>query len=128
MISVGITGEGSTTVTDKNTALALVSGGLPVFATPAMILLIEKTAFECIQPFLQEGESTVGTALDVKHSAPSVIGAEVSCKVELIEVDRSRLLFDVKVWDRAGEVGSGRHERFIINDEKFLSRASSRSA
>lgn len=127
MISVGMTHEGSTKVTENNTAASMVSGALPVFATPALIALIEKTAFECTQPFLEEGESTVGVSLDVRHSAPSTIGREIRCKVELLEIDRSRFVFEAKVWDDAGEIGSGRHERFKVNNEKFVSKALSRN-
>lgn len=127
MISVGMTHEGSVKVTENNTAASMVSGALPVFATPALIALIEQVAFECTQPFLEDGESTVGVSLDVKHSAPSTIGREIRCKVELVEIDRSRFVFTAKVWDDAGEVGSGRHERFKVNNEKFVSRALARS-
>jgi predicted thioesterase len=127
MVSEGITHEGRMKVTEENTAAKLGSGYLPVFATPAMILFIESTAAECVRPLLKEGESTVGTHLDIKHSAPSLAGSEIFCRVVLEKVDRSRLVFDVKVWDSAGEVGSGKHERFIINNEKFMARAAERN-
>ena len=127
MISEGITGEGRMKVTEADTAFEWGSGALPVLATPAMILFIERTASECLRPFLQEGESTVGTSLEIKHSAPSTVGSEVFCRVELTEADRARMVFDVKVWDSAGEVGSGKHERFLVNNEKFMKRAGSRT-
>ncbi|MDR0309660.1 MAG: thioesterase family protein [Candidatus Methanoplasma sp.] len=126
MIRAGIINEGKMNVTEESTAAEWGSGTLPVFATPAMILLVERTASECLMPFLKEGESTVGTSLDIRHSAPSVVGSEVFCRVELVEADRSRMVFDVKVWDSAGEVGSGKHERFVVNNEKFMARADSR--
>jgi len=127
MISVGTAGEERIKVTEENTALKLGSGTLPILATPAMIMLIEKTASECLRPFLQEGESTVGTSLNVKHSAASPVGSDVFCKVDVIEVDRSRIVFNVKVWDNGGEVGSGTHERFMVNNERFMKRAASRN-
>jgi predicted thioesterase len=65
--------------------------------------------------------------LDIKHSAPSVIGIEVFCRVEVVEVDRSKIVLDVKVRDSAGEIGSGRHERFIVETEKFMKKAVSRA-
>ncbi|MCL2031884.1 MAG: thioesterase family protein [Methanomassiliicoccaceae archaeon] len=126
MVSEGMVREGMMKVTEENTALNMGSGTLSVFATPAMILLIERTASECLMPSLKEGESTVGTYLDIKHSAPSIAGSEIFCRVELVETDRSRMVFDVKVWDSAGEVGSGRHERFVVNNSKFMARAVSR--
>jgi len=99
------------------------SGDLPVFATPAMIALIERTAFQSILPYLEPGMSTVGTHLDVAHSSATPIGMTVVCETELIEVDRRRLVFSVKVYDSAGEVGSGTHERFIVDAMKFMDKA-----
>ncbi|MCL1810827.1 MAG: thioesterase family protein [Methanomassiliicoccaceae archaeon] len=127
MVSERIVGEGSMMVTEKDTAAKCGSGTLQVLATPAMILFIERTASDCVRPLLKEGESTVGSLLDIKHSAPSVIGSEVFCRVELVERDRSRMVFDVKVWDSAGEVGSGKHERFLVNNAKFMDRAFTRA-
>lgn len=126
MIEIGIIGEGETAVTDKNTAESMASGALPVFATPAMIFLIEKTAAESVHRILPSGKSTVGTLLNVKHTAPSPIGSKIYCRTELVEIDRSRMVFSVKVWDEAGETGSGIHERFIVDNEDFLKKADSR--
>ncbi len=125
MISEGTSKEGRMVVTKEDLASSFGSGGLPVLATPIMILLIERTAVECLMPLLKEGESTVGISVDVRHTAPSVVGSEVSCKVEVEEVDRSRIVFKIRVWDSAGEVGSGKHERFIVNDSKFMEKAAS---
>ena len=127
MIPEGIAGEGRMKVTDEDTAAEWGSGTLPVLATPAMILLIERTASECLRPLLQEGESTVGTHLDIRHTAASAVGAEVFCRVELVETDRSKLIFNVMVWDSAGEVGSGRHERFLVKNEKFMAKTVART-
>ena len=127
MIPLGTVGEGSMKVTSENTAQSWGSGTLPVLATPAMILLIEKTASECLMPFLNEGESTVGTSLDIRHSAPSPIGSEVFCRAEVVITDRSKIVFEIRVWDSAGEVGSGKHERFLVNNVKFMERAASRT-
>ena len=127
MIPEGTIGEGRMKVTHENTALSWGSGTLPVLATPAMVLLIEKTASECLLPFLGDGESTVGTSLDIKHSAPSTVGSEVFCKVKVIGTDRSKIVFEVNVWDSAGEVGSGRHERFLVDNLMFMVRAVERT-
>ena len=126
MMELGMKNEKTVWVTQDNTAEIMGSGTLPVFATPAMILLMEQTASECVAPHLSEGESSVGTALNVKHTAPSVIGSEIRCKVELKEMDRSRLVFDVCVHDQKGEIGSGTHERFIVKAEKFMTKAEER--
>ena len=102
------------------------SGTLAVFATPAMIALIEATASESVAPYLDEGSSTVGTHLDIAHSAASPVGMVVTCETELVEVDRRRLVFSVVVRDTVGEVGSGKHERFIVDNAKFMSKANSK--
>ncbi len=126
MVETGIKGIRTVKVDDSNTAEALGSGTLPVFATPAMIALIEATASQSVAPHLEEGSSTVGTHLDIAHSAASPVGIEVTCETELIEVDRRRLVFSVVVRDSVGEVGSGTHERFIVDNAKFMSKANSK--
>ncbi|MBR6203556.1 MAG: thioesterase family protein [Candidatus Methanomethylophilaceae archaeon] len=126
MIEAGIRGRKSVVVEEGSTAAAMGSGTLQVFATPAMVALIEATASESVAPFLEEGQSTVGTRLDISHSAPSPVGAGVVCETELVEVDRRRLVFRATVRDGAGEVGSGTHERFVVDDGRFMSKAASR--
>ncbi|MDR2845747.1 MAG: thioesterase family protein [Candidatus Methanoplasma sp.] len=126
MISVGTVGEKKIWVTNIELASALGSGSLPVFATPAMVLLIESTAYESVLPELGEGESTVGISLNIKHTAPSVEGSEITCRTELIEVDRSRLVFRAEVSDGSGPIGTGTHERFLVKSEAFMSKARER--
>ena len=75
-----------------------------------------------MEPFLEEGQGTVGTRIDVEHLAATPIGMKVHCETELIEVDRKKLVFEAKVYDETGLVGQGRHERFIIDNERFLSK------
>ncbi|MBQ8510797.1 MAG: thioesterase family protein [Clostridia bacterium] len=113
-------------VTESNTAAKLGSGMLPVYATPAMILLIESTAAESVAPQLEEGSTTVGTKLEIEHVSATPTGLEVRCETELVEVDRRRLVFDVKVYDKAGLIGCGKHERFIVASEKFMAKAESK--
>lgn len=123
MLEAGIKGTGSVEVVRENTAAAVGSGMLEVFATPMMIALMEKTACESVAPYLEEGSGTVGTELNVKHVAATPIGMQVTCETELVEVDGRRLVFQVKASDEAGLIGEGTHERFIINNEKFQSKA-----
>lgn len=123
MLTTGIKGERTVEVTENNTAEALGSGTLPVFATPAMIALIEATASESVAPYLDDGSSTVGTHLDVAHSSATPVGLSATCTTELVEVDRRRLVFKVIVCDAKGEIGSGTHERFVVDDAKFMSKA-----
>lgn len=91
-----------------------------------MIALIEETCWRSVAQQLEEGQGTVGTLLNVKHLAPTPLGMIVKCESELIEVDGRRIVFSVNVYDETGLVGSGTHERFIINESKFQAKANSK--
>ena len=110
-------------VTVENAAKTLGSGSLLVYGTPAMLLLVEKTAVALLDGHLDEGMTTVGTTLNVDHVSASPIGCEVSCEVTLTEIDRKKLTFAVEVKDPAGVIGKGTHERFIVDAEKFQNKA-----
>ena len=122
-MQIGITGKQTITVTEEKTAQAMGSGTLPVFATPAMIALIEETAWKSVADELEEGCVTVGTSLNVKHLAASPVGMKVTCNTTLVEVDKRRLVFSVEVEDETGKIGEGTHERFIVQAEKFQNKA-----
>ena len=122
-MEAGITGRQTVTVTEELTAQAMGSGMLPVYATPAMIALMENTAACSVTDQLEEGQGTVGTLIEVKHVSATTMGMEVTCETRLIEVDRKRLVFEVKAYDVAGLIGEGIHERFVIDNEKFMARA-----
>ena len=123
MLTTGIKGKQELVVTKENTAKAMGSGTLEVFATPAMIALMEKTAYESVAPELEEGSGTVGTALNVKHVAASPVGMKITCESELVKVDGRALTFSVKAYDEKALIGEGEHERFIIYNEKFQAKA-----
>ena len=123
MLQAGIKGRIELTVTKDKCAGALGSGELDVFATPAMIALMEETCWRSVVAELQPGEGTVGTSLDVRHLTATPMGLKVWCETELTLVDRRRLVFDVKVYDPFGLVGEGTHERFVIQVEKFMKKA-----
>ncbi len=113
----------TTQVEPANCASAVGSGGLDVFSTPSMIALMEKAAFTLVQESLAEGESTVGTQMNVDHVKASKIGDTITAKAVLTEIDGRKLTFDVSATDSAGNtIGHGTHTRFIIQIEKFLSR------
>ena len=111
------------TVTHDKTAAAVGSGTLEVFATPAMIALIEETAWKSVTPYLGKGQATVGTKLDISHIAPTPLGMAVRCETELSEVDGRCLKFKANVYDEKGLIGTGVHERFIVDAEKFQAKA-----
>ncbi len=121
-MEVGIKGKRERVVSYEQTAEYVSSGLLPVFATPCMIQFMEETARISVEPYLAEGQSTVGTAVNIKHVASTFVGAKVTCESELIEIDRRRLVFSVKVYDGRELLGEGLHERFIIDNAKFISR------
>lgn len=123
MLEIGITGCAKTTVTEENTASARKSGNLRVFATPAMIELIEEAAWKSVANELDDGCATVGTKLEVSHLAATPVGMEVVCQTKLREVDGRRLVFEVSVEDEAGKVGEGIHERFIVRADSFQKKA-----
>lgn len=123
MLEVGIKGRCETLVTPENTAATYGSGTLQVFATPAMVALMEKTCLESVAAQLDAGCGTVGTLLNVRHTAPTPVGMKVVCESELTEVDGRRLVFRVRCFDEKGEIGAGEHERFVIFSEKFQAKA-----
>ncbi len=126
MLETGIKGKQTITVSHEQTAAFYGSGALEVFATPAMIALLEETAWKSVQPFLDEGYGTVGTRVDVRHLAATPLGMQVTCESELIEIDRRRLVFKVDVFDESGKIGEGTHERFVIQNDKFFAAANAK--
>ena len=122
MLQVGIKGQQSVTVDNPITARVMGSGSLDVYATPAMIALIEKAAMLSVAPELEPGQGTVGTDLKVQHLASTPVGMTVTAKTELVEIDRRRLVFTAEVYDEVGLVGKGTHERFIIDEAKFQAK------
>ncbi len=123
MLEAGIKGTKEIMVTNENIAKTMGSGTLDVFATPAMIALMENTAYESVASELEEGSGTVGIALNVKHVAATPVGMKVTCETELIKVDGRALTFSVKAFDEKGLIGEGEHERFIVFNEKFQAKA-----
>ena len=105
-IEVGMKGRAETVVSQANTAQAACSGALPVFGTPFMCALMEEASWKSIAPHLEPGQSTVGTKLCVSHDSASPVGIKVAA------------------YDEKGLIGQGTHERFIITDERFLSKTS----
>ena len=122
-LTVGSKGRAETTVTAQNTANAVGSGLVPVFATPYMIALMENAAVNAVQTQLEEGQGTVGTKLEVTHDAATPIGMKVWAEAELTAVEGKKLTFSVQAFDEAGPIGGGAHERFIITVDRFLAKA-----
>ena len=127
MLQPGIKAEKSLTVTDANTAKTMGSGTLDVFATPAMIALIEQAAYTSVASELEPGWGSVGTSLNIQHLSATPVGMTVTATTELVEVDRRRLVFHAEVYDEKGLVGKGTHERFLVENEKFQAKADAKN-
>lgn len=122
-ITVGMKGRAETMVTPENTAAAVGSGLVPVFATPAMIALMENAAVNAVQETLEEGQGTVGTLLNVSHDAATPVGMKVWAEAEVTAVEGRKLTYTVTAFDEAGPIGKGEHQRFIIQADRFLAKA-----
>ena len=123
-MQIGTTKTVTITVSPNDSAKTYGSGTLDVFATPAMIALMERTAMDSVAPYLAEDEATVGTEVNVQHLSATPIGCTVTCQSELTEIDGRKLTFKVTASDNKGVIGEGTHQRFIIKKEKFLAKAS----
>ena len=122
-VTVGLKGRAETVVKEELTAKACCSGALPVFGTPFLCALMEEAAWRSIAPCLEEGQSTVGTKLEISHDSATPVGMKVWAESEVTEVDGKRIVLKVAAYDEKGPIGQGVHERFIITDERFLAKA-----
>lgn len=107
-------------VLEKDSALNMGSGNLNVFSTPSMIAFVEETCWKSIDGFVEEGFSTVGVNIEIKHLKATAIGREVVCSTKLIEVEGKKLKFEVKVREGEKLVAKGFHERFIVSIDKIM--------
>lgn len=110
-------------VEKNNTALSYGSGTLEVFATPALCALMEKTSLKAVNPFIEEGYSTVGIDIKIKHMKASPLNAHIKCKSELYKVEGKKLFFSLEAFDEKGKIGEGTHIRYIVNIKDFLEKA-----
>lgn len=121
-MEIGLKHESTTVVSAANTAATLGSGDMDVFATPAMVALMENAAMLAVKDHLPEGSATVGTQISTSHLKASPLGATITASAELTAVDGRRLTFAVKAWDEKGIIGEGSHTRFVVDRERFLSK------
>jgi len=118
-LKVGLTASIETKVFIKNSAEEMGSGDLDVYATPAMICLMERSASSAVSLHLPKGYTTVGTAVNIKHMAATPIGMKVKAVAELIAVEGRKLTFKVEAFDDKEKIGEGQHERYIVESAKF---------
>ena len=122
----GIKGRVEITVDEKVSAKKAASGEMDVFGTPFVIALMEQTADESVRPYISDECATVGTLVNIRHLVATPMGMKAYGESSLLEIDGRRLTFDVKVYDEAGLVAEGVHERFIIDKEKFMAKCEKR--
>lgn len=126
MPEIGKKGTAKVTVSEQNTAKTMGSGSLEVFATPALVALMEAAACNCLADALEEGTTTVGTAMNIQHVSATPTGMEVTAEAELTAVEGRKFAFTVRAFDGAGLIGEGTHERFLVQSGKFTARANSK--
>lgn len=121
-LAAGICSRQERIVTDTITAKEIGSGELPVLATPYLIALAEETAWRSVAEYLEEGQGTVGTKIEFSHVSATPVSMKIWCESTLTEIDRRRLVFSIKVFDECGLIGEGMHERFIIDNGRFMEK------
>ena len=121
-LRAGLSGEAAGFVSESNTALAMRSGDVPVFATPAMVALMEEAAVALLAPYLDERQTTVGVRVDVRHLAATPVCGQVRAVARLMLVEGRRLTFRVLAYDDQHTIGEGQHERMIVDRERFIQR------
>lgn len=118
----GLTYTSKVKVTSANTAVALGSGDLEVFATPALVALMENAAMKAVQAELPESSTTVGAFIETTHVKPSAVGEEVSATAVLETVEGRKLSFRITAADTKGTVGEATHIRYVVDRERFMSK------
>lgn len=118
----GLRAETEITVTEADTASRWGSGLVPVYSTPALVGQMENTAVVALKGHLPAGQTTVGGRIDVRHLAPTPVGMNVRASAELVEVAGRRLVFKIEAWDAVEKIGEATHERFVIDEAKFMAR------
>ena len=121
-IEIGTKGYADALVEQEDTAKVVGSGSLLVYATPCMVALMEGAACESIAPFLADGESSVGTMMQLNHISATPVGMEVRAESEVTAVEGRKVTFSIKAYDAVGEIGNAIHERFIVKADRFLEK------
>ncbi len=121
-ITVGMKGQVTTLVEKEDTAAEVGSGSLLVYATPCMVALMEGAACEAIASVMDEGKTTVGTELNIRHLSATPVGLEVRAEAEVTEVDGKMITFQITAYDEAGKIGEGTHKRCIVSSQRFLDK------
>jgi predicted thioesterase len=128
LIHPGMTREDSFPITAENSAIHLGSGSSRVLATPWMIAFMERVSHRLLTCCLPDGSSSVGTHLDVRHLAPTPVGATIRVRAEVLSLEGNRVYFMIEAWDNLEKIGEGKHERVVIDEARFLLRVAKKLA
>ena len=121
-VKTGDSYTGGRTVGREETAARVGSGALEVFSTPSLVALMENTAIRCLEGKLDEGMTTVGVRIEVNHVKATGVGRAVSCKATVTGVEGRRIRFAVEAWDEEGTIGTGEHERVVVDAARFMAK------
>jgi fluoroacetyl-CoA thioesterase len=121
-LAPGLVAELKQIVTDADTASKWGSGLVPVFSTPALVGLMESAAVAALTGHLSPGQTTVGAHIDVHHLAATPVGMQVRARAELTAVEGRKLVFKIQAWDEVELIGEADHERFVIDEARFIGR------
>lgn len=122
ILEKGLSAQSRTTVVAANTAAEMGSGDMPVFATPALVALLENAAMRAVAEALPEGATTVGSEMNCSHIKPSGLGAKITATAVLTHVEGRKLTFNVGARDEEGLIGEGVHVRYVVDRERFLAK------
>lgn len=124
-MNIGIHYTSSTIVTNQNTAKAIGSGNLDVFATPALVALMENAAMNAVMQELPTGSTTVGSMISTTHTRPSKLGSVIQATATLTAIEGRKLTFKISAHDENGTIGEGEHIRYIVDVERFMTKVNS---
>lgn len=126
-LEIGLVSEITQVVKPEHTAAVYGSGLAPVLSTPHLVALMEGAAQSIVNPYMAEGQSGVGTSIDMRHLAATPVGMEVRVRAELIAIEGRKLRFKVEAWDAVDKIGEAEHERFIIDMQRFMKKVVEKS-
>ena len=122
-LRAGVSGEAKGVVTADNTAVAMRSGDVPVFATPALVALMEESAVAALAPYLEAGQTSVGVQVQVRHLAATPVGVQGRAVARVMLIEGRRVTMRGVAYDEKQSIGEGQHERMIVDRARFLERA-----
>ncbi len=126
-VVIGTKGTAEAIVDESRLAVTVGSGSLRVYATPMMCALMEEAACKAIEEYLEDGETTVGTSLELSHTSATPEGMQVTAEAEIIEVSGREITYSITAYDQKGVIGSCIHKRVQVGVERFMQKVSNKA-